>query len=259
LIARQDAAFAELGGTKSVVTGAGGIERGSAAEPTLADQAYRQIHRMIICCDLAPSAEVTQNELAEAIGLGRGPVREALARLTAERLVSSRPRFGYQIAPITLTDIREIFGLREIVESAAAELACQRLSDADLGQLDALCREPGPDEEVESIMARNRDFHLLIGWSSGNQRLGEVIERLVRESDRFLFYQVRSGYPPQLVPGEHRRLADVFRTRDPAEARRLAASDASSAAANLVSLIVSAQDRGARRFPGSTEMSQHGR
>jgi DNA-binding GntR family transcriptional regulator len=71
---------------------------------------------MIVRCELAPSAEVTQNRLVASTGLGRSPVREALARLTAEGLMISRPRFGYQVAPITLADIREIFGLREIVE-----------------------------------------------------------------------------------------------------------------------------------------------
>jgi DNA-binding GntR family transcriptional regulator len=240
-----------------VATGAGGIRRGSAGEATLADQAYRQIRRMIIRCELAPSAEVTQAELVEATGLGRSPVREALARLTADRLVASRPRFGYQVAPITLNDIREIFGLREIVEPAAAELACQRLTEAELRQLDALCVTPDPGEDVEAVMARNRDFHLLIGWSSGNKRLGEVIERLVRESYRFLFYQVRSGYPPQLAQSDHRRLVEVFRTRDPAGARRLAADDATSAADNLVGLIVSSQDRGLN-LPVATEKSHHG-
>ena len=136
--------------------------------PSLAEQAYRQIHRMIVRCELAPSAEVTQNELVASTGLGRSPVREALARLTAEGLMISRPRFGYQVAPITLADIREIFGLREIVEPAAAELACQLASDADLDQLDALCVAPDPAEDVETIMARNRDFHLLIGKLSGS-------------------------------------------------------------------------------------------
>ena len=180
-----------------MTTGAAGTRRNPADVPSLAEQAYRQIHRMIVRCELAPSAEVTQNELVASTGLGRSPVREALARLTAEGLMISRPRFGYQVAPITLADIREIFGLREIVEPAAAELACQLASDADLDQLDALCVAPDPAEDVETIMARNRDFHLLIGKLSGNRRLADVIERLVWESDRFFFYQAQSGYPVQ--------------------------------------------------------------
>jgi GntR family transcriptional regulator, rspAB operon transcriptional repressor len=225
-----------------VITGAAAARRGSADAPNLAEQAYRQIHGMIVRCELAPSAEVTQNELVASTGLGRSPVREALARLTAEGLMVSRPRFGYQVAPITLADIREIFGLREIVESAAAELACQLASDADLDRLDALCVAPGPAEDVETIMSRNRNFHLLIGRLSGNRRLADVIDRLVWESDRFFCYQAQSGYPVQHVPTGHQRLVQVLRTRDPAGARLLAASDARSAAANLIELIVSARD-----------------
>ena len=112
---------------------------------------------------------------------------------------------------------------------------------------------PGPADDVETVMARNREFHLLIGRSSGNRRLAEVIERLVWESDRFFFYQFQSGFPMQRVPVEHRRLAEVLRTRDPAEARRLAASEASETADNLLRLIVSSDDR--RPWPVT---AQHG-
>lgn len=225
-----------------MTTGAISIRRSSAGAPNLAEQAYRQIHRMIMRCELAPSAEVTQNELVASTGLGRSPVREALARLTAEGLMISRPRFGYQVAPITLTDIREIFALREIVESAASELACQLAGDADFDLLDALCVAPGPAEDLETIMARNRDFHLLIGKLSGNRRLADVIERLVWESDRFFCYQAQSGYSLQQVPTGHQRLVQVMRSRDAASVRLLAASDARSAAANLIGLLVSARD-----------------
>jgi GntR family transcriptional regulator, rspAB operon transcriptional repressor len=225
-----------------VTIGAISIRRGSADAPNLAEQAYRQIHRMIMRCELAPSAEVTQNELVASTGLGRSPVREALGRLTAEGLMISRPRFGYQVAPITLADVREIFGLREIVESAAAEVACQLASDADFDQLDALCVAPDPAEDAETAMARNRDFHLLIGRLSGNRRLADVIERLVWESDRFFCYQAHSGYPADEVPTAHQRLVQVMRSRDQASVRLLAASDARSAAANLIGLLVSARD-----------------
>jgi DNA-binding GntR family transcriptional regulator len=91
-------------------------------------------------------------------------------------------------------------------------------------------------------MARNRDFHLLIGKLSGNRLLADVIERLVWESDRFLFYQAQSGYPVQQVPTSHQRLVQVLRTGDPASARLLADSDVRSAAANLIELIVSTRD-----------------
>lgn len=225
-----------------MTTGAISIRRNPADAPNLAEQAYRRIHRMIMRCELAPSAEVTQGELVASTGLGRSPVREALARLTAEGLMVSRPRFGYQVAPITLADIREIFGLREIVESAAAELACQLAGDADFDQLDALCVAPGPADDVETIMARNREFHLLIGKLSGNRRLADVIERLVWEGDRFFCYQAQSGWPLQQVPTGHQRLVQVMRSRDPASVRLLAASDARSAAANLIELLVSARD-----------------
>jgi DNA-binding GntR family transcriptional regulator len=157
----------------------------------------------------------------------------------AEGLVASRPRFGYQVTPITLTDIREIFGVREAVEPMAAELACQRLTETELGRLEELCASPGAGDDFEAIIARNREFHLLIARACGNRRLAHVIEQLIDESQRFLFYQLLCGYPLQQAPIGHQQLVDVLRSRDPAAARRLAANAASSAAANLIDLIAS--------------------
>jgi DNA-binding GntR family transcriptional regulator len=247
---------------EAVITVVPGKARTAGDGPSLAELAYRQIHRKIIRCELRPGSEVTQGELTEATGLGRSPVREALARLAADGLVISRPRFGYQVSPITLTDIREIFGLRAVVESAAAELACERLDETALDRLDALCAPPSPADTVEAIMERNREFHLLIGRSAGNLRLAEVIERLVSESERFIFYQVQSGYPVQHVPVEHHRLAGVLRARDGAQAARLAAEDAGSTAQNLIDLIVSSAGSGhlivSAEEPGGGKAARHG-
>ena len=225
-----------------MTTGAAGTRRNPADVPSLAEQAYRRIHRMI---GALRAGAVRRGHPGRAGRLDRArpqPGAGGAGPADGRGPDDQRPRFGYQVAPITLADIREIFGLREIVEPAAAELACQLASDADLDQLDALCVAPDPAEDVETIMARNRDFHLLIGKLSGNRRLADVIERLVWESDRFLFYQAQSGYPVQQVPTGHQRLVQVMRTRDPASARLLADSDARSAAANLIELIVSAHD-----------------
>jgi DNA-binding GntR family transcriptional regulator len=59
--------------------------------PTLADQAYDAVEALIVTLELAPGSVFSEAELSERVGIGRTPLREALLRLTAERLVVSLP------------------------------------------------------------------------------------------------------------------------------------------------------------------------
>jgi DNA-binding GntR family transcriptional regulator len=104
---------------------------------SLADEAYARIRRRIVGCELAPGAQVTEGQLVETHGIGKTPVREALQRLAQEGLVQPIRRSGYRIVPITLRDVRDLFGLRLIVEPAAAELAVGRLDLARLREIQA--------------------------------------------------------------------------------------------------------------------------
>src|SRR6266536_4604144 len=66
---------------------------------SLADEAYVQLKRKIIRCELPPDLLVTESQLVRESGLGKTPVREALGRLVQEGLVRNIPRHGYEVAP----------------------------------------------------------------------------------------------------------------------------------------------------------------
>jgi DNA-binding GntR family transcriptional regulator len=124
------------------VRGGTGLEangRAHAGETggSLADEAYARIRRRIVGCDLAPGEQVTEGQLVETHGIGKTPVREALQRLAQEGLVQPIRRHGYRVAPITLRDVRDLFGLRLIIEPAAAELAVGRIDVAQLRDIQA--------------------------------------------------------------------------------------------------------------------------
>src|SRR5919197_450469 len=100
---------------------ANGRAPATVAAESLADQAYARIRRRIVGCELAPGDQVTESQLVETHGIGKTPVREALQRLAQEGLVQPIRRHGYRVAPITLRDVRDLFGLRLIIQPAAAE------------------------------------------------------------------------------------------------------------------------------------------
>src|SRR5690242_1434669 len=79
------------------------------------EQAYQSIKGRILELHMAPGAPFKEGELATRLGLGKTPVREALARLRREGLVEVAPRSGYRVSPVTLRRARELFGLRTVL------------------------------------------------------------------------------------------------------------------------------------------------
>ena len=100
--------------------------------------------------------------VAIRLGVSPTPVREALARLAGEQLVSFRAYVGYSaLPPLSLTELRDLFEAREVIECAGAVRACERATDADLARLreiDAHIRAGhyGKERYSEFVVVRER-------------------------------------------------------------------------------------------------------
>lgn len=108
-----------------------------AQDTSLGLAAYAALRRDILSCKLVPGALVTEGELMTTYGFGKNSCRIALTRLAHDRLIFARPRRGYQVAPITLKDVEEVFALRVQLEPMAARLAIGRVDTALLHGLEA--------------------------------------------------------------------------------------------------------------------------
>lgn len=208
---------------------------------SLADEAYSQLKRRIIRCQMPPDLLVTESQLVRESGLGKTPVREALARLVQDGLVQNIPRLGYEIAPITLGDVDELFGLRLILEPAAAELAAGRIDPAHLRRLDQLCAvtaHPDSTEGLDQHLKANRDLHVAVARSAGNRRLAESIERLMDEGERMLRLGLLFGNPWDQIIHEHKQLVDALIAGDAAEARRVSIDQIRAAQRNVTSALL---------------------
>jgi len=213
------------------------------AAGSLADEAYVQLKRKIIRCELPPDLLVTESQLVRESGLGKTPVREALARLVQEGLVRNIPRHGYEIAPITLRDVDDLFGLRLIVEPAATELAAGHVDATQLRQLDEMCAastDPdGGNESFDRHLKANRELHLTVARASGNRRLAEVMERLLDESERMLHLSLLFRNRRAEILHEHRQLVDALIAGDGEAARRVSIEQIEAARHNVTDALLS--------------------
>ena len=165
--------------------------------------AYNELRRRIIECRLEPGRLLTEAELVRELDIGKTPIREALMRLIQDGLVTVIPRHGYQVTPITLQDVYDLFALRLIIEPAAMELAAGRLDVTLHQRLDELC---DIDYSNPTKAARtNTEFHVTAASASGNRRLAECLSQLLEEGERLYHLGILfRSIPPMAMTGEYR-------------------------------------------------------
>jgi DNA-binding GntR family transcriptional regulator len=190
----------------------------------LAGEAYAVLKGRIIRCDIQPGARLTEIQLVRQLGLGKTPIREALVRLIHDGLVRNIPRHGYEVTPITLGDVDDLFRLRLILEPAAMALAAGRVTGPLRDRLQVLSRlesySPGDSKSVETYRRANREFHVLVARASGSRRLAEAIERLEDESDRMFNLGLAFRNRGERVRLGHQRILTAILAGDAELARR---------------------------------------
>src|SRR4051794_5440683 len=156
-----------------------------APMPRAAHLAYSEIRNRIVEGAFPPGSHLEEESIAEAVGVSRTPVREALRRLASEGFVEFVPHQGAFVPAWTTADYHEIFDLRAILESFGARLAARQISDETLATLEDLTAQ------MESLAARmtkarmdalanlNNLFHSTVVQASGNRRLLQLAQSAV--------------------------------------------------------------------------------
>ena len=104
----------------------------------LVDQAYRQIRDAIVAVRLQPGAPLDEKALSASLGLGLTPIRDALKRLTLEKLAVTYPRRGTFVSRINIADEARLTEIRVELEGLAAAFAAERATEEDRATLLAL-------------------------------------------------------------------------------------------------------------------------
>lgn len=214
---------------------------------SLTDQAYARIRAGIVSCEMRPGLRVTEARLAAELNIGKTPVREALARLSQERLVRGIPRRGYEVTPVTVGDVQELFDVRLMLEPASAELAVGRADVNLLRRLDEKCarqapaRSEGPPgvDVLDRYFRANTEFHVALACASGNKRLAELIEGLFADSERvFHLTHLVGGHSGWLVHA-HTAIVDAIAAGDRDAARHAVTQQLLEAQRLIMGTIVS--------------------
>jgi DNA-binding GntR family transcriptional regulator len=191
---------------------------------SLARRAYEALKQDILSCVLAPGSQIFEGELAVRYGTSKTPVREALNLLQQEGLVQVLPRRGYLVAPVTLRDVQEVFQLRLLLETAAAELAAEHITEEALRELNALVAVRYTYRDRASyaqFLRANREFHVAVARASGNGRLALFVGKLLEDMERILHLGLDLRDSADEMAAEHAELVDALLRGDGALARRV--------------------------------------
>jgi DNA-binding GntR family transcriptional regulator len=163
---------------------------------------------------LKANQPLPQDEIAAQLRVSHIPVREALRQLQSEGLVTYQPNRGAAVSALSADEIREIYEIRAILETAAIRSATPRLTEAELEQAGLILQAAERAVDGTAWGSHDVDFHQLIYHLESRPRLRELIAGLLRRVDRYwLMHGLMLTHRLQFE-AEHRELLAALRIRD---------------------------------------------
>lgn len=191
----------------------------SLAPRALYEEVAELLRQRIFSRELEPGSWIDELRIAEALGISRTPLREALKVLAAEGLVTMKVRRGAYVTEVSEKDLSDVYHLLALLESDAARVVAQNASDEELAQISALHQDL---ENAVGDRARffeiNEAFHMLLLELANNRWRDQMVAdlRKVMKLNRHssLFKEGRIGQSL----AEHRALLQALLDRQPQQA-----------------------------------------
>lgn len=182
-------------------------------------RAYEKIRDMILSGVKLPGTRLVLSELESELGIGRGPIREALMRLDRSGLVKNIPYKGAVVAtPPTRKEILHIYDLRADLEAKLAVEAIDHLTDADFSELEKLHAQM--EALPQNHYQLDRQFHHVICTASKLPHLCNIAQALVQSVESVLnIYRREKGHCMQFN-AQHRAILDALKRKDPQQVKK---------------------------------------
>ncbi len=184
---------------------------------------------------LMPGTKLAEQKIADLFAVSRTIVRQALNQLARDRLVTLTPARGAYVATPSVEEARQVFELREMIESAMVRQLCTRIDDAQIRQLRAHLAQEREAVARTDVPGRTRllaDFHVVLAQIFGNEVLAQLLADLLNRSSLIaLMYQ--SSHSAEASQAEHEQIVEALARRDARAAVKLMAQHLHSVERNL--------------------------
>ena len=201
--------------------------------PRYREAAYAAIKAAILSRQIDPSEPLVEEKIAAALQISRTPVREALAILEHEQLIAPRSGRGLYVRELARDEFVALFVANEAVEPTLARRAALRAAPEQLVAMrEAVQRAQisAASHDSAEFLHASRDFHRLLGESSGNAPLAAFVLSNEERTDMYLLSANKVVDTASMAASnrEHAAILDAIAQRDPEAAARLAIYHAQS-------------------------------
>jgi DNA-binding GntR family transcriptional regulator len=183
----------------------------------------REIEGWILRGKLPMGERINEMQLADAFGVSRSPVREALRVMEAAGLVEALPNRGIYVRHVDTALAIEVYGVRAALFGYAGQLVAERATDGDRRELRGLheaMSEAAASHSFEAYFPMNFAFHGFIVDTCGNAVLAGQYRALVKQLRLFRARNLMSGNTIAVSHAEHATIVEAIEARDPAAAYR---------------------------------------
>lgn len=200
---------------------------------TLRDWVFECLRTSIVSGDLSPGQRIVEADLAKQLEVSKSPVREAILQLKQDGLVIDAPKGrGVVVAPLKPNDVREIYAVREALETLAVQILAADPQPERLAPLQSIIvrmRQAYNEGNVRRQFELDVEFHTALCAATGNRRLQDLFASLRPDIQRIFLFAVNAmaledSDSPEVALAEHEALLQAMRDGDPAlAAKRLTA------------------------------------
>lgn len=205
-------------------------------------KAYDLLRSEILDMTLPPGSPIDEVQLAERLALSRTPIREALARLATEGLISTLPNRSTMVSNIDFLNLPAYLDALTLMYRVTTRLAAQNWQAGDLetiGVLQGDFAAAVANHDALAMIGTNRDFHAAIAEAGRNPYYMAFFVRLLDDGRRLLrlYYQSFDDRPPPTVIQEHEDIIAAIAARDVAAADQLAKAHADQIVGQIHKLL----------------------
>ena len=187
------------------------------------DYALRMIKENIIRLELEPGSSISDRELAVCLSLSRTPVREALLELAKYKVVDIYPQKGSVVSLIDYALVEEACFVRNVLETAVVELACEKITEALLEELESnvkLQRFYIQERVPDKLMELDDEFHRLLFKAAGKLQTYEMTKGMMVHFDRVRNMALGTVKDRSLAE-DHQKIFEAVRDRESSKAKKL--------------------------------------
>jgi DNA-binding GntR family transcriptional regulator len=187
---------------------------------------FQTLRDRIVHGEYPPGMGLSEQELCREFNVSRTPLREAFAKLESMKMVTIIPRFGTNVSPIDINEIRCAFEVKIKLESLAVELAVDRIDSEKLAALDHVIQEVAQLQEEDGqqrhrrLIELEKRFHRIILEAAQNPILEEFLDNLHYRCARLWNSSLKDVVPNEEIIDQLQSVYNALRRKDPESARR---------------------------------------